>query len=415
MRRYFDKPYQFVAPFRSTFWCRMARRFVPWRMRKRMQILRWQFEGLEHLQQSYDADAGIMLVSNHCGLADAVVLGLLGLSMKRYFYYLVSYHLFKQNRLMGWLIKRMGGYSIWREGADRESIRTTTGILARAERPVVIFPEGTWFKQNDRIGPLQEGITLILRQAARESKRPIIIHPVALKYWMLQDPRPVLEKRLATLEKRLTWHPQQHLDLLPRMEKLGQALLAVKEIEKFGEVQPGWLDDRLHALGDAYVTEMEKRMFNRTYSGWLLERIRRLRQHLVKLLLEFTKHGGTHEGVEKDLDTLLLCENLNSHSFRYVKERPSHERLVETVLRLEESIDDVYEEPKVPQGVVASVHPGLDIRPLLAGSEDHWRQAAESFINDLRATMQGMIDRLLEKGPPPDWQCPPRLENIGKT
>ena len=35
---------------------------------------------------------------------------------------------------MGWVLNRIGGYSIWREGSDRESIRVTARILADAER-----------------------------------------------------------------------------------------------------------------------------------------------------------------------------------------------------------------------------------------------------------------------------------------
>ena len=60
----------------------------------------------------------------------------------QYLYYVASYHLFRQSKVIGWMLNRLGGYSIWREGADRESIKATAAILASAERPVVLFPEG---------------------------------------------------------------------------------------------------------------------------------------------------------------------------------------------------------------------------------------------------------------------------------
>src|SRR5262249_16159806 len=124
-------------------------------------------------------------------------------------------------------------------------IKTTVRILCDAERPVVIFPEGTWFRQNDRVGQLQEGLSLITRQAVKQSERPIYVIPAGIKYWMLSDPRPELQRpihppqrpvpefqrRIGAPEGRLGWSPQTRLDLVARLEKLGSALLAVKEVE----------------------------------------------------------------------------------------------------------------------------------------------------------------------------------------
>src|SRR5262249_30181224 len=155
----------------------------------------------------------------------------------------------------------------------RESIRESGRILAAAERPLVIFPEGTWFRQNDRLGPLQEGFRLILHQAAKAGTRPLRVHPVAVKYWALDDPRPELARRLARLEGRLGWQPQDQLDLVPRIEKVGAALLAVKEIEYHGEPQAGPVDARIAALAVAWVGSLEKFYLGKTHSGHALWRV----------------------------------------------------------------------------------------------------------------------------------------------
>ena len=100
----------------------------------------------------------------------------------------------------------------------------------------MLFPEGTWFRQNDRLGPLQEGVSLMARQACKQAERPILIHPVAIKYWALEDPRPVAAgsgwtgwKRVWVGGRSRTWI------FLPRLEKLANAFLAVKEIEVLGQ------------------------------------------------------------------------------------------------------------------------------------------------------------------------------------
>ena len=247
-QRYFLEPYRFVAPYRGKFWCRVAKHVMPRHLRSKMGVPRWHFLGLEHLRDSLSKNAGILLASNHCRWADPVVVGTLGLGVKQYFYYVVSYHLFKQKRLIGWWLNRIGGYSILREGADRDAIRATVGILAKAERPVVMFPEGTWFRQNDRIGPLQEGLGLIVRQAARQTERPILVHPVGVKYWLLGDPLPELERRVERLERGLGWLPRRGSDLPQRIAHVGHALLTVKEIERFGQAQQGTLDERIQRL-----------------------------------------------------------------------------------------------------------------------------------------------------------------------
>jgi hypothetical protein len=362
-------------------------------------VTRWQFHGLDLVRRSLDEGAGVVLASNHSRWADPVVLAMLGLEIERYFYYIVSYHLFKQSLVMGWWTRRLGGYSIWREGADRESIRESARILANAERPLVLFPEGTWFRQNDRLGPLQEGLGLILRQAAKACDRPLRIHPVALKYWALDDPRPELARRLGRLERRLGWVPQDQLELLPRIEKLGGVLLAIKEIEHFGQPRTGPLDARISALAESWVVALEKFYFAKNHDGQVLERIRRLRLFLSRRLIEKAGDSTEVERIHRSLDTLLFCENLSAHSLDYLHERPSLERLTETVQRLEETVTDQPEEPVGHLGITATVGPALDGRTIGA-----------ALIPDLAAALQELLDRLLSHGPPPAWNAPPRVD-----
>jgi 1-acyl-sn-glycerol-3-phosphate acyltransferase len=409
--RYDLEPYRFIPPFPGKFWCRVARRVIPRHLRRKMKVPLWHFEGVDLFRHSIHQKAGILLTPNHCRWADPMIVGIMGSSIRQYLYYVASYHLFKQNRVMGWLMNRMGGYSIWREGADRESLRTSAQILAQAERPVVLFPEGTWFRQNDRVGPLQDGLSLILRQAVKQSERPIVVHPVGLKYWALADPRPELERRLEKLERRLGWHPQRGLDLIERIDKLGGALLAVKEIEHLGHVRSGGLDERIRELVWAHLRSQETTFFGREFEGWPLERIRRLRQLLVRKFRE-VKANSPIEAVpiRQALADLLFCENLSAHSMEYLREEPSYERLTETVLRIEETLTDEAEKPVVPFGVTVAVGPAIDVRKLLLERpEGRAERGPDPLVQRLRGEIQGLVDRLRQQGPPPNWHCPPRL------
>jgi 1-acyl-sn-glycerol-3-phosphate acyltransferase len=411
VERYDTEPYRFIPPFRSKFWCRVAKRVVPVQLRRKMKIMRWQFDNLDLLRESLDRKAGILLTPNHCRWADPLVVGVLGTSINQYLYYVASYHLFKQSRFLGWVMNRFGGYSIWREGSDRESLKASAHILADADRPVVLFPEGTWFRQNDRVGALQDGLVLILKQAAKQSDRPLLIHPVGLKYWMLEDPRPELDRRLEAMERRLGWHPQRSLPLPDRIEKLGTALLGLKEIEHFGSARTGNLDDRTRELALSHIAALEKTYFGKEFDGWVLERVRRIRQSLVRKLQEAKDRPEETGSLRRALADLLLCENLNAHSMEYLRECPSYERLVETVLRIEESVRDVAEIPVTPMGVTAVVGPAIDVRQALQQRSEGRgeRGSTDPLVRNLRGEIQGLVDRLRVQGPPAEWNCPAPL------
>lgn len=411
MERYFLEPYRFIPPFRPVFWCRVAERLMPRHLRKKLGVTRWEFAGTEHLAAALGQKAGILIASNHSRWSDPMILGIMGTQVRAYLYYVASYHLFRQSRVMGWVLNRIGGYSIWREGTDRESIKATVRILCDAERPVVLFPEGTWFRQNDRVGPLQEGLSLITRQAAKGCDRPVYVLPAGIKYWMLADPRPELARRIEALERRLGWRPQASLDLVGRLEKLGSALLAVKEVEYEGQARAGTLDERIAGLVGSQVERLEGRHFNKRHDGWPLERIRRLRQHLLRRLLEPRADPAATAEVKKDLDDLLFFENLNAQSQGYLREDPSAERLVETLQRIEETLTDGVEKAVVPMGVTVRLGPPIDVRTLPEGMK------SEGFTAKLRGELQGLIDGQLRQGPPSGWGCPtgPRAADVQRA
>ena len=405
IERYFTKPYRFIPPYRSTWWCRLAAPLLPLYLRQLLRIARWKFEGIDALRASLAQGAGILLTANHCRRADPLVISLLGIHLRQFFYYTVAYHQFKQSRLMGWLMHRLGGYSLWREGMDRESLRMSIRLLSEAERPIVLFPEGTWFRQNDRLGPLQEGATLILRQAARLGQHPVVVHPLAIKYWLLEDPRPALHRRLEALESRLSWSPQADIGLVARIEKLASALLAIKECELWSIAQTGTLDERIQRLADAHVSMQEVVLFGKASDGWMLKRIRRLRQILVRQLVEETDAKKIMDA-RHALHLLVFCENVSANSHDYLRERPSFERLTETVLRIEETLHDDIETAVAPVGVTLAVGPAIEMHRFPATR----KPGSDPLLKEIACGIQGLLDRMLASGPPPEWGCPQPVE-----
>src|SRR5438132_6062473 len=134
-------------------------------------------------------------------------MGLLNVPSGRPIHTMASWHLFVESRLKSWLLRRIGGFSIFREGRDREALRTAIGILVEAKRPLVIFPEGMITRTNDRLGPLREGTAFIARAAAKQRARAtppgqVVIHPVALKYFFEGDLAKSVDPVLEMIETR---------------------------------------------------------------------------------------------------------------------------------------------------------------------------------------------------------------------
>jgi hypothetical protein len=366
----------------------LSRGYINRTLRKESGILRCHFEGVDRFADSLQRKAGILLTPNHCRLADPLAVGLMAGERNQPLYYLASAHLFRQSRLRTWLLRRLGSFSIWREGPDREAIKESARILSEAERPLVLFPEGTWFRRNDEVMPLQDGLSLIARQAAKHSTRPLLLHPIGITYWALTDPTIAVESRLTALERRLGWARQPH-DVVTRIERLASAMLAVREIEFFGKPREATIDERLSALVTSQVERLERQHLGRTHDGWALERIRRVRQHLTRKLIE-----SPSSAIRADLDVLLLAENLNAHSFAYLTDHPTHERLIETVQRIEETLFDTEPLPVVPLGVCVRVGPAIDLR------------SGDLTLPGLRQAIQAEVDAQRRAGPPPSWGCP---------
>ena len=127
------KAYRFVPPRFSPFWARLIQWYLPTHLRNSFGITSWECVGAEHIVSSLNAGSGVLVASNHCRPCDPMVLGLLSREIARPFHVMASWHLFMQNRVLSFVLPRIGGFSVYREGLDRESLKCATRISA--EKP----------------------------------------------------------------------------------------------------------------------------------------------------------------------------------------------------------------------------------------------------------------------------------------
>jgi 1-acyl-sn-glycerol-3-phosphate acyltransferase len=388
-----EKPYCFVPPYPGEFWTRLFRYYLPRYLRRTWGIAAAEIRGVEFLRESIRQGHGIVLAPNHCRPGDPLVMGLLNTQSGRPIHTMASWHLFAAGRFKSWLLRRIGGFSVFREGLDREALRSAIRILVDAQRPLVIFPEGMITRTNDRLRTLQEGVTFIARAAAKQRAQAtppgqIVIHPVALRYFFEGDLPACVSPVLDAIETRLSWRPQCQLPLLARIYRVGEALLSLKEIEYLGRAQSGTLEHRLGVLIEHLLRPLEKEWLNDQREPAVIERVKRLRSAIVPDLVAGVLSENERARRWRQLADIYLAQQLDCYPPDYISDGPTPERVLETVERFEEDLTDVAR-THAPLRVRIQVGQALEVTPTRdkSGSED-------PLLKKLEQELRHMLERL---------------------
>jgi 1-acyl-sn-glycerol-3-phosphate acyltransferase len=388
-----DKPYRFVPPYASTFWARVTAPLIPLYLRRTWGVDDVEFRHPERLEESFRAGHGVMLTPNHARPCDPMVAGLLPQRLGRPSHFVAASHVFTTGgRFQAWLARRMGAYSIHRWGMDRESLKASIQILADARRPLLLFPEGHITRTNDRLGSLLEGTAFIARSAARQRAEQtppgaVVIHPVAIRYLFRGDLEKSVGPVLEEIEHRLTWPSRRERPLVERVHAVGGALLALKELEYFGDVRPGSLRERLRSLEEAILSPMEAQWSKSSARGPVVERVKKLRTAILVELVDKDLAPADRERLQKQLADCYLAQQLDCYPGDYLAPTTTVDRILETVERFEEDLTD---QARVHRPIRAVV----EIGEVIAVEGGRGRGADETLMATIEERMRSMLAEL---------------------
>lgn len=395
-----EKPYRFIPPYRSTFWPALFRaiRLHAYLLRTREGVVDHEVRHIQRLRASLAARDAILITPNHPRTADPIAMGWLAVEAPCFFYVMASWHLFQESWLARWTIQATGGFSVHREGVDRQAINMAVDLLASAERPLIIFPEGATTRTADCLQALLDGVAFIARAAAKKRAKmnppgKVVIHPVAVKYFFGGDIRQAVDQVLTDIEQRLTWRPQRHLPLTQRIIKVGSALLSLKEIEYFGEPQTGTIAERLQRLIDRLLGPLETEWLGSVQTGPVIPRVRNLRTKILPEMVEGKVGEQERNRRWQQLADIYLAQQLATYPPGYLIE-PTVDRILEIVEKFEEDITDrarLHGHLKVV----------LDVGEALPVSPERPRGGGpDPLMDQLRERLQGMLDQLAKESPP---------------
>lgn len=320
----------------------LVRAWFPLMKRELVRVARItevEIHGDQHVKQALDAGAGVLVTPNHSFHYDSYVLGHAAQQIGRPFHFLTAWQVFAMSTpFQRWVMQKHGCFSIDRESADLGAFKRSVEILRTHACPLAIFPEGDIYHTNDRVMPFREGAAAIALSAAKRAERPIIAIPAAIRCHYIDDPLPGLLALMDRLESAIHWRPRPDLELTDRIYRFAAGMLALKELEYLGQPQSGTVPERTRSLANQILQEKEQRFGIAPQTIAIPERVKELRRRFIQELERPDLGAANHLKLKRDMEDLFLVIQLYSYPGDYVAERPSTERMAETLDKFEEDV-----------------------------------------------------------------------------
>ncbi|MBP7951250.1 MAG: 1-acyl-sn-glycerol-3-phosphate acyltransferase [Verrucomicrobiales bacterium] len=387
-----EKPYHFIPPRESGFWRFVMKHSIQPFLRKNAGVESWEICGMEKIRASQQAGHGILMVPNHPRPTDPVALGLFYCKDRLGVRIMASSHLFQQSRFHRFILPRIGAFSVYREGMDREALKTAIDTLVEAASPLVIFAEGVVTRTNDRLINLQDGVSFIAhnaakQRAARHAAGGVVAHPVAFRYHFRGDLARTLTPVLDEIETRLSWHPRSGESLVERIHRIGFALLALKEIEYFGapESPDRPPEQRLSALLDQVLAPLEAEWLKGHREPTTVLRVKALRKAILPGLIGGELSEEERHRRWKQLFDLEVAQQICHFPPDYLGENPSAERLIETVERCEEVLGSATPKTHGP------MHLRIEIGDAIAVPAHRDKRATDPLMDQIRHGLERLL------------------------
>ena len=374
-----------MTPWLARLWRPLINRTL----KHQQRIVELEVSGIEHVQQAMASGAGVLITPNHSFHYDSYVLIEAAHRAGTLFHFLTAWQVFAMSKRVEQMVLQWHGcFSINREANDLQAFKTAVEVLRERPEPLVIFPEGDIYHNNDRVTPFRDGAAAIAMSAAKKGPRPIVCIPCALKCFYIDDPTEDLCALMTRLEESLHWRPQPRMPLPERVYRFAEGLLTLKEYEELGSSKNGSVSGRTTDLACAIVARLEATHKISSRGGIIPERVKELRRAIIKALEQEGISAEQREKLLGDMDDLFFVIQLFSYPGDYVAERPTIERIAETLDKFEEDVLKA-DTPGIRGTRRAVVTFG---EPIPVPKEREARDAVAQWTDQVERRVQGLLD-----------------------
>jgi hypothetical protein len=238
-----------------------------------------------------------------------------------------------------------------------------------------------------------EGTAFMARMAAKEraGRNPpgkTVVHPIAIRYFFRGDVHQAMGPVLEEIERRLTWQARSGQSDVDRIVRIGEALLALKEIEYFGEVRQGAFAERMNALIDHLLVPLETEWLKGKKEGNVVGRVKALRAAILPDLVAGEIAEEERKRRWRQLADIYLAQQLFFYPPDYFKPEPTPMKLLETVERFEEDMTDNVR-------IHRPVHAVVEVGEAIEVSAARERGAeSDPLMVKIRTELETMLTRL---------------------
>ena len=399
MLNFADRPYRYYPP--KPNW--LVHRIGCWLNRSRY------LPGEQHLISSVSVvnpevvrnlkGARLLFLPNHSTHSDAQIIIETLRQVGVWSFCMAAYDVFERNALHAWVIQRMGGFSVDRDGSDKQSLKQAIATLGGSRQALTIFPEGNVLLMNDRVTPFLDGPAYIALKAQQQlgEGSPVLAVPVAIKATHTGDVRAKLQETLSEMASVLDADFKEDEPIVSAVYQVGLAMLR-RNLRQRGFMPPDadWddLPGVLHGAAGLVIEGLEAKMELSSKSDDQVDRIRAIRREVHRIRTDPVREID-HPVASSWADEAITAFRILSYAGNYLAEKPTLDRCGETIEKLREDLYGrmfpAYAERAVrvrfgqPIDVSAKVAAGGKPRELIADLTDAFEQSVQTELDNLSA------------------------------
>lgn len=391
-----DAPYQFFPAKPNRFLMALGkfvnRRFIL--KGKNHRITQFDLCGeIEKVKALNKSGAQFVIVANHPTHSDPQIMTEVHRRLGIKSCFMAAYDVFLRGKFAGWLMQNIGCFSIDREGSDRKAMAEAARILKDSEFALTIFPEGNVYLTNDKVTPFLDGASFLALKAQKDlgDAKPIYVVPMAFKYSHITDVRSKIGAQLDDVAIGLGTNFDHEADPVSELKRIGREVL-IKNLKQRGCIDPEDIAAE-KPMSELLVSGAEKILSGLETKIDLPDgtgndptaRIRKIRSAIHNVLTDDNLEND-HRVATSWADEAILAFRILQYATPYALEKPTVDRIAETVERVREDLTSKWQAPTGPRHVEVQVR-----EPILLADILNAHPKLRTAVTELTGRMESEI------------------------